>query len=114
MPIQSTFTDLRAAAHAKANFGFKPSDRVDFLVAATALPFVDVIVPDNKTRNLLADCGRPLPGQAQIVRLSELRDTLAATAAGSGSPQRRTRTACGYTFWQAQPSTTFVVTLGRR
>ncbi len=76
MPIQRTFTELRIAAHLKSNFNFRASDRFDFLAAATAMPFVDYIVLDKRTFNLLNDTE---PNPAHSARpMRKLTDLCAA------------------------------------
>lgn len=55
MPIQGIFKELRVRAHLKDSFRFEPSDLLDFWALATVTPFVDFLVTDRRTYNLMME-----------------------------------------------------------
>ena len=77
MPISRTFIGLRIAAHMKESFGFQPSDVVDFWYVATVMPFVDVLVADRRTFNLILEHDLASShGTSVMRRLTDVADRL--------------------------------------
>jgi hypothetical protein len=77
MPIQGPFTELRVRAHLKDSFRFTPSDMLDFWIIATVRPFVDIMVTDRRTYNLVNEIATKDCDAAHVVRrLADVRGLL--------------------------------------